>query len=156
MALNSRSALHPKWLTHNNPVASGFYFATIEIFDPNASAGTYNATTNEWTSARTVLWTGKARVQAVREAIARDVQSDPSSFQMFEVHIDMQGNTLAGSENTMPDIRANHQLFVTDSPYDESIEGYIFVITGTLSTSNPWGKMLQCEVDQEVKRVVSP
>lgn len=153
MALNTRSAIHPKWLTHNNAVASDFMLADIEVFDPKASDSTYNPTTNEWTSARSVLWTGKARIQAVRKTVMRDVESNPTGFQLFEVHIDMRGNTLEGSENEMPDIRPNHQLFVTSSPYDESLEGYIFIILGTLSTSNPWGKMLQCEVDQEVKRV---
>lgn len=155
MALNSRAAVHPKWLTHNNPVQSSLQLATIEVFDPNVSASVYNEETNTWTSARSVVWTGKARIQAVRKTIGRDVQANPSSFQIFEVHIDLRGNTLAGAEYTMPDIRPNHQMFVTSSPFDATLENYIFIITGSLNTSNPWGKMLQCEVDQEVKRVVT-
>ena len=155
MALNSRSVLHPKWLTHNVPVGDSFQLATIEIFDPKGSDSTYNAVNNTWSSARTVLWTGKARIQVSRNATNATSTINPSTVQMFEVHIDLRGNTLEGAVGTMPDIRPNHQVFVTASPYDEALKYYIFTVTGALSSSNPWGKMLQCEVDQEVKRVIS-
>lgn len=156
MAINSRPAVHPKWFTHNVPVENSFQLATIEIFDPNGSDATYDAANNTWTSARTVLWTGKARIQVSRNAVGSSAMTNPTSVQMFEVHIDLRGNTLDGAVGTMPDIRPNHQIFVTSSPYDNALEKYIFTVTGALNSSNPWGKMLQCEVDQEVKRVTSP
>ena len=152
MALNSRPAIHPKWLTHNNNVESSFHLATIEIYDPEINDGSYNAATNTFTSSRTVLWTGKARLQAVRSSSARANKMNPTTIQELEVHIDMRGNTLDGAEGTMPDIRPQHQIFVTDSPYDETLENYILTVRSSVSTSNPWGKMLHCEVDQEVKR----
>lgn len=155
MALNSRPVIHPNWFTHNVPVEDGMRLAEIEIFNPKASAASYNAATNTWTSAREVIWTGKARIQAVRNTVTRQNAVNASSAQPFEVHIDMRGNTLEGAEGTMPDIRPNHQIFVTSSPYDETLENYIFVITGAISTSNPWGKALQCEVDQEAVRATS-
>lgn len=155
MALNTRTILHPKWITHNSAVESGFRVAEIEIFDPKGSDATYDATTNTWSSAREILWTGKARIQAVRNTVNRQNSFNATDAQPFEVHIDMRGNTLSGSEGDMPDIRPNHNIFVTSSPYDATLENYIFVITGSLSTSNPWGKMLQCEVDQEVLRDTS-
>jgi hypothetical protein len=130
--------------------------ATIEIFDPEINDGTYNAATNTFSSSRTVLWTGKARIQAVRSSSARANQMNPTSIQELEVHIDMRGNPLEGSEGTMPDIRPQHQIFITSSPYDETLENYILTVRSALTTSNPWGKMLHCEVDQEVKRVSSP
>ena len=152
MALNSRPAIHPKWLTHNNNVESSFHLATIEIYDPDIAEGTYDALTNTFTSARTVLWTGKARIQAVRSSMLRSADNNPTNIQELEVHIDMRGNTLAGSEYTMPDIRPNYQIFVTDSPYDETFENYILTVRSSISTSNPWGKMLLCEVDLEANR----
>lgn len=152
MALNTRPAIHPKWLTHNNNVESSFHLATIEIYDPEINDGSYNALTNTFTSARTVLWQGKARIQAVRSSTRQANDNNPTNLQELEVHIDMRGNTLAGSEGTMPDIRPNHQIFVTDSPYDETLENYILTVRSSISTSNPWGKMLLCEVDLEAKR----
>ena len=149
MALNSRPAIHPKWLTHNNNVESSFHLATIEIYDPEINDGSYNAATNTFTSARTVLWTGKARIQAVRSSILKQNDNNPTNSQELEVHLDMRGNTLAGSEGEMPDIRPNYQIFVTSSPYDETLENYILTVRSSISTSNPWGKMLLCEVDLE-------
>lgn len=155
MALNTRSAIHPKWLTHNVTVENGFRLAEIEIFDPKGSDATYNATNNTWSSAREVFWTGKARIQTVRNTVTRQNSINATDAQPFEVHIDMRGNTLEGHEGELPDIRPNHNIFVTSSPYDASLENYIFVVTGSLSTSNPWGKMIQCEVDQEVRRAAA-
>lgn len=152
MALNTRPAIHPKWLTHNNNVESSFHLATIEIYDPEINDGSYNAATNTFTSARTVLWQGKARIQAVRSSTRQANDNNPTNLQELEVHIDMRGNTLDGEEGTMPDIRPNHQIFVTDSPYDETLENYILTVRSSISTSNPWGKMLLCEVDLEAKR----
>lgn len=149
MALNSRPAIHPKWLTHNNNVESSFHLATIEIYDPEINDGSYNAATNTFTSARTVLWTGKARIQAVRSSILKQNDNNPTNSQELEIHLDMRGNTLAGSEGEMPDIRPNYQIFVTSSPYDETLENYILTVRSSISTSNPWGKMLLCEVDLE-------
>ena len=149
MALNSRPAIHPKWLTHNNNVESSFHLATIEIYDPEINDGSYNAATNTFTSSRTVLWTGKARIQAVRSSILKQNDNNPTNSQELEVHLDMRGNTLAGSEGEMPDIRPNYQIFVTSSPYDETLENYILTVRSSISTSNPWGKMLLCEVDLE-------
>jgi len=123
--------------------------ATIEIYDPEINDGSYNAATNTFTSARTVLWTGKARIQAVRSSILKQNDNNPTNSQELEVHLDMRGNTLAGSEGEMPDIRPNYQIFVTSSPYDETLENYILTVRSSISTSNPWGKMLLCEVDLE-------
>lgn len=155
MALNTRPAIHPKWLTHNNNVESSFHLLTIEIFDPNVQGGTYDAATNTWTSSRSVLWTGKARLQAVRSASNRQNKMNPTSIQEVEVHIDLRGNTLAGAEYTMPEIRPSYQIFITDSPYDETLESYILTVRSSVTTSNPWGRMLLCEIDEEAKRNVS-
>jgi len=149
LALKTRPAIHPKWLTHNNNVESSFHLATIEIYDPEINDGSYNAATNTFTSSRTVLWTGKARIQAVRSSILKQNDNNPTNSQELEIHLDMRGNTLAGSEGEMPDIRPNYQIFVTSSPYDETLENYILTVRSSISTSNPWGKMLLCEVDLE-------
>jgi len=155
MALNTRTILHPSWVSHNKNIEAGMRLADIEIFDLKGSEATYDAATNTWTGAREVLWTGKARIQSVRNSVTRQSSINATNAQQFEVHIPADGNTLEGSEGQMPDLRPNHQIFVNSAPYDPTLENYIFVITGTLSSSNPWGKMLQCEVDQEVRRDTS-
>jgi len=125
---------------------------TVEIFDPNVDGGTYDAVNNTWTSTRSVVWTGKARMQAVRSASNRQGTLNPTSVQEVELHISMRGNTLDGAEGTVPEIRPGLQAFITDSPYDETLESYILNVRSSVTTSNPWGRMLLCEIDEEAKR----
>ena len=156
MALNTRSVIHPKFFEHNRQIDRDFMLATVEIFDPNATDSTYNATTNAWTSAREILWTGKARIQPTKDATNKQFQYNPTAVQEVEVHIDLEGNTLAGYAGTMPDIRPGHQIFVTDSPQDAVLERFILTVRSAMNSSNPWHRMILCEVDQEVERAVQP
>lgn len=152
MALNSRGILDPRWLTHNRPVNTGFLTTTIEIFNPSISEATYNATSNTWTGERDILWTGKARIQPNSKPSDRNGKINPTSVQEVEVHIDFTGNTLTGSVGVMPDIRPNHQIFVTDSPADVALESFIYNVRSVVNSSTPWHRVLICEVDQEVAR----
>lgn len=154
MALNTRSVIHPKFFEHNRQIDKDFMLATIEIFDPNATDSTYDAATNSWTSARDILWTGKARIQPSKDATNKQFSLNPTTVQEVEVHIDFEGNTLAGYEGTMPDIRPGHQIFVTSSPYDDILENFILVVRSAMNSSNPWHRAILCEVDQEVERGV--
>jgi hypothetical protein len=147
MALNTRGSLDPRWLTHNRAILEGGMLATIEVFNPGIGGSTYDAATNTWTSARTVLWTGKARVQPVRNAALRANMANPTSIQEVEIHIPLAADT--------PDIRPNDQIFIVDSPYDSSLQHYIVTVRGSVSSSNPWHKIVRCEIDQEVKRVIA-
>ncbi len=142
MALNTRSFIDPRWLIHNKPVIEAGMLATIEVFNPKVNQGVYDAATNTWTSSREVLWTGKARVQPVRNAALRANMNNPTSIQEVEIHIPIDA----------PDIRPNYQVFITDAPYDPSLEGYIVTVRGSVNSSNPWHKVVRGEIDQEVER----
>lgn len=155
MALNSRHPVDPRWIQHNMSPASALHFAEIEIFNPAASEATYNATTNAWTSAREIVWTGKARLQPVRSASNRANTLNPTSIREIEVFIAMTGNTLEGHVGEMPEIRTGYQIFVTDSPFDETLKNFVLNVRSSMNSSNPWEKMLYCESDQEVKHVAT-
>lgn len=145
MALNSRSAIHPKWFSHNLPVESGFNLASIEIFDSNISDGTYNATTNTWSGSRTVLWSGEARIQPVSKSTNRANTGNPTSVLDVEVHFNHPGDL---------DILPGHQIFVTASPYNTPLTNMILTVRTALNSSNAWNRVLVCEVDEEVRRSV--
>lgn len=144
MALNTRGTIDPRWVTHNRAAVESAMLATIEIFDPNVGTSTYNAATNSWTSSRTVLWTGKARIQPVRNAALRANMGNPTSIQEVEVHIPLDEDT--------PDVRPNYQIFVVSSPFDTSLEKYIITVRGSVNSTNPWHKIVRGEIDQEVER----
>ena len=151
MALNSRSPLDPRWVTHNVPVESGFQVAEIEIYDPSITESTYDPETNEWESARAVVWSGKARIQPIRQSANRSNMMNPTSIREVQVHIDLRGNTLEEHVGEIVDIRPNYQIVITSSPFDPTMESYLLTVRGAFNTSIPWGKMIHCEVDQEVQ-----
>jgi hypothetical protein len=145
MALNSRSGIDSRWLSHNLKVVSSFNFANIEIFDSNISEGTYNATTNTWTGSRTVLWSGEARIQPTTKPTNRNNTANPTSITEVEVHFNYAGDL---------DVLPGHQIFVTSSPYNTPLTNMIFTVRSSLNSSNPWSRTLICEVDEEVRRSV--
>jgi len=145
MALNSRPAVHPKWLTHNRPVGASFFLCTIELFDNEISSSVYDATANTWSSDRTVLWTGDARIQPVNKGSKATSGMNPTSIQEVEIHIP-----------TIPslDIKPNHQIFVTEAAYNSNLTRLIFTVKDVVNSSNAWATTLVCVVDQEVRRSV--
>lgn len=156
MALNSRSAIHPKWYTHNRSIERSLELCDIEIYNPASAESVYDAATNTWSDSSVLLWEGKARIQprsaSVRLGTSGNMYTaiDPGASQIMEVHIGLKENQLAGSDGEMPDIRPGHRMLVTASPIDASLVNFEFVVRSVLNSSNPWHRMLLCEVNQEL------
>lgn len=156
MALNSRSAIDPRWQFHNSIVERSLALTSIQIYDPQSTSSTYNATTNTWSGTTSALWEGKARIQprsaSVRLGHAGTVVSaiDPGASQIVEVHIGLRENQLTGSNGAMPDLRPGHRMRVTNSPADPNLVNFEFVVRSVINSSNPWHRMLLCEVNQEL------
>jgi hypothetical protein len=156
MALNTRGALDPRWQFHNRLVEKSIALASVEVYDPSTAGSEYDPVTNTWDNDPAILWQGKARIQP-RSATARlgsmgTVISaiDPGASQIVEVHIGLRENQLTGSNGAMPDIRPGHRMKVTNSPLDQALCNFEFVVRGVLNGSNPWHRTLLCEVNQEL------
>ena len=156
MALNSRPAVDPRWTFHNSAIEKSLRLASVEIYSPDSAAAEYDPETNTWSGETTLLWVGKARIQP-RSSSARIGEGgniiraiDPGASQIVEVHIGLRENQLAGSDGVMPDIRPGHRMLVTDSPLDEQLKNFVFVVRSVINSSNPWHRALLCEVNQEL------
>lgn len=156
MALNSRPAIDPRWYTHNRAIERSLELCTIEIYNPASADSVYDPDTNTWSDSSVVLWEGKARIQprsaSVRLGSMGSVYTaiDPGASQIMEVHIGLKENQLLGSNGAMPDLRPGHRLLVTDSPIDEALVNFEFVLRSVLNSSNPWHRVLLCEVNQDL------
>lgn len=150
MALNSRGAVDPRWLTHNQPVGYALQLATVDIYNPASGDQTYNATTNTWTGTTTPLYAGPARIQPVASVTETTLEYNPTTIQNVRVILPYGKNTLDGSEGVVPDIRPNDRLRVTSSPYNTNLEKFIYVVIGVLNSSNSWERTLLCRVDTEL------
>lgn len=156
MALNSRPAVDPRWSFHNSAIEKSLRLASVEIYNPDSTSSVYDPETNTWSGDTTLLWVGKARIQP-RSSSARIGEGgniiraiDPGASQIVEVHIGLRENQLVGSEGVMPDLRPGHRMLVTDSPLDQQLRNFVFVVRSVINSSNPWHRALLCEVNQEL------
>lgn len=150
MALNSRGAVDPRWLTHNQSVGYALQLATVDIYNPASGEQTYDAETNTWTGTTTPLYTGPARIQPVASVTETTLEYNPTTIQNVRMILPYGKNTLAGSEGEVPDIRPNDRIRVTASPYNTNLEKFIYVVIGVLNSSNAWERTLLCRVDTEL------
>ena len=155
MALNSRSAIHPKWATHNRPVGYGLMLASVQIYNPASSSQEYDAETNTWTGSTTPLYEGKARIQPVNAVNEVNDSYNPTFIKTVRVQIAYNKNILEEGINPMPDIRPNDRMLVTDAPYNTTLEKFIYVVTDVLNSSNSWERTLLCRVDTELDPTVT-
>lgn len=150
MALNSRGAVDPRWLTHNQAVGYALQLATVDIYNPASGDQEYDAESNTWTGTTTPLYTGPARIQPVASVTETTLEYNPTTIQNVRVILPYGKNTLDGSDGAIPDIRPNDRLRVTSSPHNSNLEKFIYVVIGVLNSSNAWERTLLCRVDTEL------
>lgn len=149
MALNTRGAVDPRWLTHNRGVLRALMLATVDIVRSGGSTQEYDATTGTWTVNSTTIFTGRARVQPVNAVNETSDTYNPTFLKTVRVQLDYNSNTAAGATGEIPDIRPNDKLRVTAS-HNESLTKFIYVVTDVLNSSNAWERTLLCKVDTEL------
>ena len=151
MALNSRSAIDPRWVTHNQSVSYGLQVATVQVYNAESGTKTYDAETNTWSGNATDLHTGPARIQPPTSSSTDTTQDyNPTNLQTVRVILPLGKNSLAGSGGIVPDIRPNNRIRVTSSPYNTTLENFIYVVVGVLNSSNAWERTLLCKADIEL------
>jgi hypothetical protein len=150
MALNSRGAVDPRWLTHNQSVGYALQLATVDIYNPASGEQEYDAESNTWTGTTTPLYTGPARIQPVASVTETTLEYNPTTIQNVRVILPYGKNSLEDSEGVVPDIRPNDRLRVSSSPYNTNLEKFIYVVIGVLNSSNAWERTLLCRVDTEL------
>ncbi len=155
MALNSRGSVDPRWLTHNRGVVRALQLAEVEIYNPGDTSQAYDAETNTWSTTAVELYTGRARVQPVNSVNESGDTLNASFIKTVRVQIAYNKNEISGATEVMPDIRPNHKMRITSSPYNETLTKFIYVVTDVLNSSNAWERTLLCKVDTELDPTVT-
>jgi len=150
MALNTRGAVDPRWLTHNQPVGYALQLATVRIYNPASGDQTYDPATNSFSGTSTDLYTGPARIQPVSNVTETPEEYNPTALQSVRVVLPLNKNTLEGSDGVVPDIRPNDKMIVTASPHNAQLEKFSYMVIGVLNSSNAWERTLLCRVDLEL------
>jgi len=128
------------------PVVAGWYNATIEIVDPKIESGTFNRVTNtrvrSGASEPVVLWSGAARIQAVRWPNVATARQEAVSARTVVFHIPLD-------QSLNPDlIVEGYRVRVTDGGMLPEFEHGLFVITATTNSSYAWDRRIECIMDQ--------
>lgn len=150
MALNTRGAIDPRWLTHNQPVGYALQLATVRIYNPASGEQTYDPATNTFTGDSSDLYTGPARIQPISNPSDTAEEYNPTVLQTIRVVLPLNKNTLEDSDGTVPDIRPNDRMLVTSSPYNDQLEKFTYMVMGVMNSSNAWERTLICRVDTEL------
>lgn len=156
LAINSRGSVDPRWYTHNRRIERALELCSIQIYENLASDSEYDPVTNTWSSTKSVLWEGFARIQPksasapsnTSTATARNI--DPAERSVVDIHIGLNENLLSGSDGSLPDVRPGSRIKVTSSPIDENMLNFEYVIRSVMNSSNPWHRVLVCEVNEEM------
>jgi len=125
------------------PVTEEWFNATIEIIDPKIESGSYDRATNQRTGrTQQVLWTGSARIQAMRWPNVATARQEAVSSRTVVFHIPI-------SEDVSPDfIQEGYRVHVLDGGLSPEFETGLFVITSTINSSYAWDRRIETTMDQ--------
>ena len=124
------------------PVVGGWYNAKIQIVKPDIIGGAFNRATN--TKARTpeVIWTGPARIQAMRWPNVATSRQEAISARTVVFHLPLD-TTLDPAM-----VHEGWRVRVTDGGMAPEFEGGLFVITGAVNSSYAWDRRIETTQDQ--------
>lgn len=127
------------------PTVDEWFNAEIEIVDPDITGGTYNRATNSKTGRNpTVLWSGKARIQALRWPNVATARNEAVALRTVAFHIPLD------SDLDPEMIREGFRVRVTDGGMAPYFEDGLFVITSSVNTSYAWDRRIETVQDQGV------
>lgn len=128
------------------PTVEEWFNAEIELINPKIEGGTYNRVTNQKDrtggNAPQVIWSGKARIQAVRWPNVATARQEAVSARTVIFKIPL-------SEEIDPTlIVEGYRVRVIDGGMSPQFEHGLFVITATTNTSYAWDRRIETLMDQ--------
>ena len=127
------------------PVIGEWYNAEIEIIDPTIDKGAYNRITNVKNRPDpTIIWTGAARIQAMRWPNVATTKQEAISIRTVVFHIPL-------SEAFQPTfIMEGFRVHVLDGGMSPQFSGGMFVVTSSINSSYAWDRRIETMMDQGV------
>jgi hypothetical protein len=138
---NARTLFSPAWQEALRGAPESAMDATVLIYSTNSSTEVYDADTDTWTRVPTNVYSGKARVQPLRNANDIAQPGNETTLQSVLVSLPISANV----SNFRPGLR----LDVLTAPLNPSLLTYQFVLTDIVDSSNPIERTLMFSVDQE-------
>lgn len=119
---------------------AGWFNATIQIVDPNVEDVEWDVYTNTQTGGtKTVLWSGPARVQHLKNDSMPTVGYSQTDIRGIRIQLPY--------DVELGLVRKGLQVIVTDGGSDPILEQLGFVVVSSINSSYAWNRTIECEVD---------
>lgn len=125
------------------PVMESVFNGTIQILDPHIEQGAFDRLTNvKDRPAPDVLWSGTARIQAMRWPNVATSRQEAISMRTVVFHIPL-------SEDIDPTlIQEGYRIKVTNGGQSHELEDGLYVITSSINSSYAWDRRIETMMDQ--------
>lgn len=149
MPLSNRSNLDPRWSFWHRGISRSFQICDVEIYNQDLGSRVYDPITNSYDDGNDIIWKGKARVQPTKISSERNISGNPTFVRQVNFQIDFNRNEVEGATGAIADIRPGHYITILNSPLDETLENFVYIVRTVMNSSNPWQRTITCEVDLE-------
>lgn len=118
--------------------------AEVEIFDPNLRSKQWDEWTNESIVEPIVIWTGKARVQPIRNSDIKtpDIGFATQNIRKVRLQIPL--------DNARDYIRPGFQVKILNGALFPDLENLNLVVVNALNSTYAWLATVDCEVNAKV------
>jgi hypothetical protein len=141
MAISKNSSIDfAKIALEMRGIVERWYNAEIRIIDPNTRDQAWNMQNNTFSnSPASIIYTGKARIQPIREARTPDLGVTQGAIQSIRVQVPYSA--------TLPLIRKGLQVEVTKPGEDAVLSSLRFTVRSAINSSYGWNRTIECDVD---------
>ena len=117
-----------------------WYNADIKIIDPNTGDEVWDPETNTYTgNAAVEIYSGKARIQPIRNARTPDLGITQGAIESIRVQVPYDANIGL--------VRKGLQVQVVTGGQDATLADLQFVVRSGINSSYGWNRTIECDVD---------
>jgi hypothetical protein len=129
-----------KIATEMRATVARWYNAEIEIYDPELLVQSWDVVSNTYIgSPESIIWSGSARIQPIKEALTPDGMVTENSIQAIRVQVPYDAD--------LGLIRKGLQVRVTSPGEDVVLESLEFVVRSAINSSYGWNRTIECDAD---------
>lgn len=141
MAISKSSYIDfAKIATEMRGIVARWYNADIKIIDPNVGDEVWDPETNTYTgNAAVEIYSGKARIQPIRNARTPDLGITQGAIESIRVQVPYDA--------TIGLVRKGLQVQVVSGGEDATLADLQFVVRSGINSSYGWNRTIECDVD---------
>lgn len=125
-------------------VLDDWYNATVEILKPDIEGGNFDRKTNVKTRNPEVIWSGKARIQAVRWPNVATTRQEAIAIRTVVFHLPLSADV--GGQI----IHEGWRVRVLDGGMSPQFTNGLFVVTAAINSSYAWDRRIETVQDMGV------